>query len=78
MESNELSKYENWMCVEDPFLQIRSHFVLVSTLNLMPCNAVWEKEDIFFLLSLQLLHTLVFISHSESLAVYLFFEYICM
>jgi len=25
MESYELSNYENWMCVEDPFLQIQSH-----------------------------------------------------
>jgi len=25
MESYELSKYENWMCVEDPFSQIWSH-----------------------------------------------------
>jgi len=28
MESYELSKYENWMCVEDPFSQIRSHNIV--------------------------------------------------
>jgi len=26
MESYELSKYENWMCVEDPFSQIWSYY----------------------------------------------------
>ena len=28
MEIYELSKYENWMCVEDPFSQIQSPIIL--------------------------------------------------
>jgi len=42
MESYELSKYENWMCVEDPFSQIRSQIVKY----MWPYCFIFHKMDI--------------------------------
>jgi len=45
MESYELSKVENGVCVEDPFTQIQSHIVMGSTLSLL-IRLLWYVEHL--------------------------------